>query len=582
MTGCTRNRGCPEAVVSVTALRLVIAAVLSSAVVTACAPASVPSVGPDNAASPGASGSKRITVAIRGDPKTLSAKLNSSAGAGGVPGVSEIEEMLNAGLAIKDGAGTLHPLLSHDIPTVENGLWTVTDDGRMTTTWRLRREARWHDGAPFTARDLLFTAQVEQDLPIFRNVAYAAIDAVVSPDDATIQIHWKRPFIEADTMFTSGRALPLPRHLLEKTYVEDREAFLNLAYWNREYVGTGAYRLREFSIGTHLLLDANDGYVLGRPRIGQIEVRFIPDPNTIAANILAGEVDLTLGGRLSAEWGAQVRSQWPGGRMDTGIPTSMISAYPQFINPTPPVLAEATFRRALLHASDREQIIDSLSEGLGLFGHSIINTTHAEWREVEASVVKYGYDPRLAAQLVEGHGYARGPDGIYRDAAGQRLQVEIRTQSTDDQQMKTTFALADAWRRVGIGAEPAPFPQQRASDREFRATRPAFEVVRQPGGWQNLQRFHSANTPLPENDFTGVNRTRHRNADLDVQIDRYFSTVARAERSPILGQIVHYMTDQVLILGVFWDPSPTMVSNRLHSVTDPGAVWDAHLWDVSR
>src|SRR5581483_2779168 len=225
-------------------------------------------------------GPKRIAIGIRGDPKTLSAKLNSAAGAGGVPGVSETETLLNAGLAIQDSTDALHAQLAEAVPSVENGLWVVYPDGTMQTTWKIRSGAAWHDGTPFTSADLLFTASVEQDaeLPIFRNVAYSSVDRVEAPDTQTITIHWKRPFIEADTMFTNARALPLPRHLLEKTYTTDKEDFVNLPYWNREFVGTGPFKLREWEAGTHVILDANDAFVLGRPQIDQIEVKFIPDP----------------------------------------------------------------------------------------------------------------------------------------------------------------------------------------------------------------------------------------------------------------------------------------------------------------
>jgi len=526
---------------------------------------------------------KRITVAIRGDPKTLSAKLNSEAGAGGVPGVAEIAQMLNAGLAADDSLHVLHAQLAENVPSVENGLWRVFPDGRMETTWKIRAGAAWHDGAPFTSDDLLFTAMVEQDpeLPIFRNVAYGSIERVEAPDPSTVTITWKRPYIEADTMFTSQRALPMPRHLLERTYLENKEDFTNLPYWHRDFIGTGPYKLRELTLGSHLVLAANDRYVLGRPKIDQIEVRFIPDPSAIAANILAGGIDTTLGGRLALEWGLQVRDLWRDGQLVTDSRLSMISAYPQFLNPDPPVLLDPRFRRALLHAVDRREIIDSLVAGLGPFGHSIIADYHAEWKDVEPSVVKYEFEPRRATQMIEGLGYARAADGSFRDAAGQRLSVEIRTQGTDESQMKVMFSTADYWQRIGVGVDQAPFPQQRASDREFRATRPAFEMVRQPGGWWELQRFYGPNTPLPENNFTGVNRTRHRNLEFDALIDRFLVTIPRVERTDILKRIVSYMTDEVVILPMFWDPSPTMIANRLKNIGDPGEVWDVHLWDVS-
>jgi peptide/nickel transport system substrate-binding protein len=562
--------------------RLVVLVVALAVTISACAPPPAPRGNQDGATSVDQRAPKRITVAIRGDPKTLSAKLNSEAGAGGVPGVGEIAKMLNAGLATDDAKRVLHAQLAEDVPSIENGLWRVFPDGRMETTWRIRAGVLWHDGAPFTSDDLIFTATVEQDpdLPIFRNVAYGAIASVEAPDPSTVRMTWKRPYIEADTMFTSQRALPMPRHLLERTYLENKEDFTNLPYWNRDFIGTGPYKLRELTLGSHLILDANDRFVLGRPKIDQIEVRFIPDPNTIAANILAGGIDTTLGGRLSLEWGLQVRDQWRDGKLLSDSRLSMISAYPQFLNPDPPIVADARFRRALLYAIDRQQIIDSLVAGLAPFGHSIIADNHAEWKDVESSIVKYEFDPRQAMQLIEGLGYTRAADGFYRDASNQRLSVEVRTQATDDTQMKVTFSMADYWQRTGVAVDQAPFPQQRASDREFRATRPAFEVVRQPGGWWELERFYGPNTPLPENNFTGVNRTRHRNPEFDGWIDQFLVTVPVAERVDILKRIVRYMTDQVVILPIFWDPTPIMVANRLKNIAEPGEVWDVHMWDV--
>jgi ABC-type transport system substrate-binding protein len=263
------------------------------------------------------------------------------------------------------------------------------------------------------------------------------------------------------------------------------------------------------------------------------------------------------------------------------VPSSAVSAYPQFINPDPAILLETPFRRALLHAVDRQQLVDNLIDGLAPVKHSIIGELHAEYRDVERSIVRYEYDPRRATQLIDGvGGYTRGLDGSYRDAAGRPLTLEIRSTANDDGQMKTLLTIADAWQQIGIAVDQVPVPPQRESDREYRASRPAFEVVRQPGGWRNLQRFYGPNTPLPENNYTGVNRTRHRNSDFDALIDRFFSTAPRGERMEVLNQIVSFMTAQAVLLGMFWDPGPTLLSNRLDNVKDPGSVWDAHEWTV--
>ena len=112
------------------------------------------------------------------------------------------------------------------MPTLDNGLWKLLPDGRMETTWKIREGATWHDGTPFTADDLVFTAMVGQDkeLSIFNHPGLDAVEAVRAIDPRTVQVTWNRPFFGADIMFTSedNFAMPLPRHLLDKPYTDDK------------------------------------------------------------------------------------------------------------------------------------------------------------------------------------------------------------------------------------------------------------------------------------------------------------------------------------------------------------------------
>src|SRR5436190_625396 len=165
------------------------------------------------------SGPKRLVAAIIGDPYTLSATVNS-AGAGGQPGVEEVERLIHSGLAIRNDRGALTPQLAASLPTLENGQWRVLQDGHMEMTWTISPRARWHDGTPLTAADLLFSVQVGQDkdLPLFRHPAYDSLESVEAPNAATVVAKWKAPYIWADDLFAStstGRpalATPLPRH----------------------------------------------------------------------------------------------------------------------------------------------------------------------------------------------------------------------------------------------------------------------------------------------------------------------------------------------------------------------------------
>jgi ABC-type transport system substrate-binding protein len=208
--------------------------------------------------------------------------------------------------------------------------------------------------------------------------------------------------------------------------------------------------------------------------------------------------------------------------------------------------------------------------------HTHFLPTEPEYKDIESYIVKYEYDPRKGEQMVEGLGYRRGPDGIFQDAAGQRLLVEVRATASHETNEQNTLIVADQWRSIGVGVETLTIPLQRNLDREYRQTRPAFEVVGQP---DDIYRLHSREIPTPETRFVGDNRPRYANPELDALIDRYHVTIPRAERAQVLGGIIRHLTDQVVLMSFFYTVGPLMVSNRLQNVTTV-PTWNPQEWDL--
>jgi peptide/nickel transport system substrate-binding protein len=493
-----------------------------------------------------------------------------------------LQEIGLAGLTIYDHLRRIHPQLAEAVPTTENGLWKLLPDGRMETTWRIREGAVWHDGAAFTSQDLVFTVAVVLDgeLPEFGNVNYREVEGVDAPDPRTVTVRWKKPFIRADSMFGQALASPLPKHLLERAYTGAKSTFTELAYWGPEYVGTGPFRLVELQRGSHMLFHAFDRYVLGRPKVDQIEIRFVQDEATIVASLLAGAVDLTLARALGPEHGFTLRDQWREGRVEWDQVGSWFVMYPQHVDPNPPVIRDVRFRRALLHATDRAELAETLIGDRTGVPHSIVHPTEPEYRDVESSIVRWDYDPRRAAQLIEATGYARGADGFYHDAAGRRLQIELNA-TPNDAHLKILATLGDVWGRQGIGVDQFVIPRQRAQDQEFRATFPGFAVQGHP---VRIEAFHSREARLPERNYAGLNNARYMSQELDGLIDGYFSTIPTADRNRFLAQIVHHVSDQAVVLPHAWRADPTAIASRLVNVGAKGPeatqAWNAHLWDV--
>src|SRR5947208_4671701 len=269
----------------------------------------------------------------------------------------------------------------------------------------------------------------------------------------------------------------MARHILEQTYAQDKDHFITHPYWREEFVGTGPYRLAEWVAGSHVLLRANDLYVFGRPKIDEIEVKFIPDYSIITANLMAGTVEKLMGISLSAEQGTALRDTAPNlnvvlaERLGGVVPMWM-----QFLGTDPPILLNLEFRRALYRAIDRKEMNETINYGIGPIADTWLQPDKAEFRAIENQIVRYEYDPRRAAQAIESLGYTRGSDGTLVDPAGQRLHIEIRTNDREVVHVPTALAVVEYWKRLGVDAEMYSVPPQRTNDAAYRSTFPAFDI----------------------------------------------------------------------------------------------------------
>lgn len=560
--------------------RVVGGVMLAAMLLVGCVGPADPSGDRDGQGTGRSSGPKRIVAGIMSDPQSLYPLLNDSSIRGG----EVIEQLANSGLAVIDNRGSLRAQLAEAVPSLDNGLWRLSGDGRAETTWKLREGINWHDGAPFTSSDLAFTVTMlrDRELGMTRAAVYDFLDVVETPDPRTVTVKWREPYVEADRMFTPGQAFPVARHVFEGPYQRDKATLTGIPQWTTEYIGTGPFKLKEWTPGSHMIFTANAAYALGRPKLDEIEIKFIPDPNTIFANVLGGGIETTLGKTVAIEQALEAQHLWREGRIEVA-PGNAIVMRIQFLYTNPAAVLQLPFRKAMEHATNKQEMVDSLLNGMAPPGETSLYST-LEPRELEPvkdRIVRYPYDPRRAMQLIEGIGYTRAADGLYRDGTGQKLSVEIRTNVVDLNQ-KATLATADNWRQVGVEGVPEFFPQSRANDQEYRAKFPAFELLRGVD-LDSVGAFHSRNRKAPENNWRG-NNGGYGNPEYDAMIDRYLVTIPLQQRVQLLGDIMHHISDQVVAIILFWDVEPVLIGNRItglaarHRGSSHG--WNAIEWDV--
>jgi hypothetical protein len=136
---------------------------------------------------------------------------------------------------------------------------------------------------------------------------------------------------------------------------------------------------------------------------------------------------------------------------------------------------------------------------------------------------------------------------------------------------------------VGVGVETVELPRQRATDAEFRATRPSFELRSQQNRIHLITRLHSREVPVPERKFVGINYSRYASPEMDALVDGFFGSIRPEERTRILGDIMHVVTGEVIWMGLFYRADPTLIGSRVRNVMPIGTwvqTWNAEQWEL--
>jgi len=165
--------------------------------------------------------------------------------------------------------------------------WSFPDE--RTIRFTIGSNARWHDGAPVTAHDVVFTYDVYRD-PIVASAATSRlrfIESVSAVDDRTVDIAFAQEYPE---MFFDAvyHVRIIPRHILGDV---PRES-IGTHEFARSPVGSGPFRFVRWNTAEFVELAADSAYHRGRPGIPRIVWRFAAGGQQALMQLLAGEADV--------------------------------------------------------------------------------------------------------------------------------------------------------------------------------------------------------------------------------------------------------------------------------------------------
>lgn len=498
---------------------------------------------------------KTLSIGIEGE-------LADFYGFGGIRGggITQVPPIALDTLTVQNGKGEYQPLVAAEQLSVDKGTWRVNVDGTMDTSWKLRPNVKWHDGIPFTADDMVFTLAVRKD-PAVGARNFGRLDLVQSadaPDPLTFVIHWSAPYVDANQALDLE---PMPRHLLEDAYVNQKETLQNSPYLTTQFIGQGPYRLAEWQSGSHMLFTRFDDYYQGRPPLDRVIVRTLGDANTMVANILSGAVDILLPTGVELDAAAEVQQRWAGTgnlvRFDLADSLQHIEIQfrPEVARPRDG-LTNLTVRQALYHAIDRKTLIDVVAHGLAPIADSWVPPSSALRPALESKIPQFPYDPARAQQLLSQAGWMKGGDGMLANGrSGERFETEVYTGSAPQQ----VSVVASQWKQLGVQVTETVIPASRSGDREYGAAYSGGYLTTVPTSQlYSGKRLHGAAIRSAATRWVGENRSGYSNRDVDVLLDRAVATIDPKERTIVLGDLVQAEIGDLVIMPLFWAVAPVL------------------------
>lgn len=303
----------------------------------------------------------------------------------------------------------------------------ITDGG---TRYVLHlRPARWSDGAPLDADDVVFTIRLAINPNIIAGSTsdFTLMRSIRALDSRTVEIRLRSPSPPFLLNALANDTYPLPKHVLGK-FPPDSKAeadFVNTdAAYSQNPLVSGPFRIERSVSNAYMILARNPSY-WGKPSIlPEVAFRVYPQQDSLYAAVDAGEVDVTdIPPNL---W--RVRKRLDGDYRFVNWPWNVtFYLLPNFRDPHIAFIKERAVRQAMMYALNRRFIIDGIMSGQA----DVLNGPLPSFSPYyDPKVVRYGYDPAKARALLEAAGWHLH-DGV-RMKNGATLRITLTTGGATD------------------------------------------------------------------------------------------------------------------------------------------------------
>lgn len=508
--------------------------------------------------------SSGIVVRLAGVPAFVLAMLVGGNGVGGNVRAQELRIALSEEVGTADphrdnlrshnsfARHAFEPLVERDerlqpIPRLAEG-WRMLEDGRWE--FRLRPNVRFHDGAPFTGRDVIYSLcrvrALEGGAVPFKGFL-RGVEEVSAPEPGRLLVRTRSP----DPGIPAGLGqIAVVRAPAGAQPVFGAEGCTGAAWTpperfddGSEAVGTGPFRLLSFERGGTSRFQRNESYWGEAPQWAAVSIRTIADEVARIRSVVAGETDVA--DRVAVETLEFLKS-WPSVKVVQA--NSALLWYMQVDHerePAPHVTGtdgrnpfkDRRVREALSLAISRTALAERVLGGFGAPAGQLVPPGLVGH---DPALPPPAYDPDKARRLLAEAGYPQGFDVTFLGLGSRRALIEAL------EQMLTAVGL-----RVKVENPVGKAYAERRANREFAVLISGWATTSGELG-QPLRDM------LMTHDRAGgtgtVNFGRYSNPELDALAAAALATVPRGEREERLRQAAHLVAAETAVIPMFFDP----------------------------
>lgn len=483
--------------------------------------------------------------------------------------------------AIPNDASYLNPVLASDAPTgfvnamIFNGLlkydenlniacdlaesFTVSDDG-LEIMFRLRKDIRWHDGQPFSAKDVKFTYDVlvDSNTKTPHSSYFMLIKKLEVIDDYTVKVYYERPY--APVLQSWGMAI-LPEHVFRGQDFHEASA-------NRKPVGTGPYKFESWQTDQKIVLSANDDYHQGKPYISKYIIRIVPDPSAQFLELRRQSLDyITL---TPDQWNAYHSFFKHYDKYRTPSFSFTFLGFNRLRKP----FDDKNFLKAVGLAVNKKDVIDGVLLGTGTEINGIYPPQSWAYNK---DLPRSEYNPRKAAGILETMGFKDIDGDGYLEYNGKSFGFTITTNQGNKQRELTAEIIQQQLKKIGLKAniriiEFGTFINQYIANRDFDAVIIGWSTTPDP---DQYSLWHSKLTAPRQYNFLSYD-----NPEVDKLLEDARSTFDAEKRKRMYYEIQEIMYEDPPCLFLYCADSLSALHKRFEGVENYpiGIGYDFHKW----